>query len=46
MARYAMFAPGADPELAAKYDKVGGTAPSVAGIWRWLEKAAAADESR
>ncbi len=41
-ARYALFAPGADPSLAAKYDRVGGTAANVAGIWHALERAAGA----
>jgi len=39
-ARYALFGPDADPELAASYEKVSGTAPNVAGIWGWLEKSA------
>ncbi len=41
--RYALLAPGADPELAAKYNRVAGTAANVAGIWRWLENAASGD---
>ena len=41
-ARYAMFAADADPELAARFEPVAGTAPNVAGIWRWLEKSAEA----
>jgi glyoxylase-like metal-dependent hydrolase (beta-lactamase superfamily II) len=41
--RYALLAPDSDPELAAKYDRVAGTAANVAGIWRWLEKAATDD---
>ncbi len=36
--RYAVLAEGADPDLAAKYDRVAGDAANVAGIWRWLEK--------
>jgi glyoxylase-like metal-dependent hydrolase (beta-lactamase superfamily II) len=36
--RYRVLADGADPELAAKYDRVGGTAANVAGIMRWLDK--------
>jgi glyoxylase-like metal-dependent hydrolase (beta-lactamase superfamily II) len=39
--RYAVLADGADPDLAAKYDRVAGDAANVAGIWRWLEKAEA-----
>jgi len=37
--RYAMFAPDADPALAAKYSHVAGPASNVAGIMRWLDKA-------
>jgi glyoxylase-like metal-dependent hydrolase (beta-lactamase superfamily II) len=40
--RYAVLADGADPALAAKYDRVAGDAANVAGIWLWLEKAGAA----
>ncbi len=36
--RYALFAPGADPELAAKYNRVAGVESNVSGIMRWLEK--------
>ncbi|HEY3903163.1 MAG TPA: MBL fold metallo-hydrolase [Streptosporangiaceae bacterium] len=36
--RYALLAPGSDPELAAKYDRVGGTASNVSGILHWLSK--------
>ena len=36
--RYAILAEGADPELAAKYDRVGGPAANVAGIMHWLDK--------
>jgi glyoxylase-like metal-dependent hydrolase (beta-lactamase superfamily II) len=36
--RYALFAPDADPELAAKYDHVAGAASNVAGILHWLDK--------
>jgi glyoxylase-like metal-dependent hydrolase (beta-lactamase superfamily II) len=42
--RYAMLAPGRDPELAelaAKYDRVGGTVSNVSGIMHWLSKSAA-----
>ena len=38
--RYAMFAPDADPALAAKYNRVAGPASNVAGIMHWLDKAA------
>jgi glyoxylase-like metal-dependent hydrolase (beta-lactamase superfamily II) len=36
-ARYALLADGADPVLAAKFDRVSGTAANVAGIARWLD---------
>ena len=36
--RYAILSDDADPELAAKYDRVGGTNANVAGISRWLDK--------
>ena len=36
--RYAVLAAGADPALAAKYDRVSGTATNVAGIMHWLDK--------
>ena len=38
--RYAIFEPGADPELAAKYNRVAGAESNVSGIMRWLEKQA------
>jgi glyoxylase-like metal-dependent hydrolase (beta-lactamase superfamily II) len=38
--RYALLAPGSDPDLAAKYDRVGGTASNVSGIMHWLSKSA------
>jgi glyoxylase-like metal-dependent hydrolase (beta-lactamase superfamily II) len=36
--RYAILAEGADPELAAKYDRIAGPAANVAGIMHWLDK--------
>jgi len=36
--RYALLAPGADPELAAKYNRVAGAESNVSGIMRWLER--------
>ena len=36
--RYAIFAPGSDPELAAKYNHVGGAPSNVSGIMHWLDK--------
>jgi glyoxylase-like metal-dependent hydrolase (beta-lactamase superfamily II) len=41
-ARYAVLAPGADPELAAKYNRIAGAASNVAGIMHWLDKSAVA----
>jgi glyoxylase-like metal-dependent hydrolase (beta-lactamase superfamily II) len=37
--RYAVLAADADPELAAKFDRISGAAANVAGIMRWLDKA-------
>jgi len=37
--RYAIFEPGADPELAAKYNRVAGAQSNVSGIMRWLDSA-------
>ncbi len=36
-ARYAAFRPAADPSIAAKFDRISGTASNVAGIMRWLD---------
>jgi glyoxylase-like metal-dependent hydrolase (beta-lactamase superfamily II) len=36
--RYRVLADGADPELAAKYDRISGAQANVAGIMRWLDK--------
>jgi len=36
--RYAVLADGADPMLAAKFDRVSGAAANVAGIARWLDR--------
>jgi glyoxylase-like metal-dependent hydrolase (beta-lactamase superfamily II) len=36
--RYAVLAAGADPELAAKFDRISGAAANVAGIMHWLDK--------
>jgi glyoxylase-like metal-dependent hydrolase (beta-lactamase superfamily II) len=36
--RYAVLADGADPQLAAKYDRVSGAPANVAGIMHWLER--------
>jgi glyoxylase-like metal-dependent hydrolase (beta-lactamase superfamily II) len=37
-ARYRVLAENADPELAAKYDRIAGAPANVAGIMRWLER--------
>ena len=36
--RYAILADGADPELAAKYNRIAGAPSNVAGIMHWLDK--------
>jgi glyoxylase-like metal-dependent hydrolase (beta-lactamase superfamily II) len=36
--RYLVFADDADPEIAAKYERISGTQANVAGIMRWLDK--------
>lgn len=36
--RYLVLAAGADPELAAKYERISATQANVAGIMRWLDK--------
>jgi glyoxylase-like metal-dependent hydrolase (beta-lactamase superfamily II) len=36
--RYKVFAPGADPDLAAKYDRIAGAPSNVSGIMHWLDK--------
>lgn len=37
-ARYAVLADGADPELAAKYNRIAGAPSNVTGIMHWLDK--------
>jgi glyoxylase-like metal-dependent hydrolase (beta-lactamase superfamily II) len=37
--RYASLADGADPEVAAKFERISGAAANVGGIWYWLDKA-------
>jgi len=39
--RYASLAPGADPDVAAKFERISGAAANVGGIWHWLDKAGA-----
>jgi glyoxylase-like metal-dependent hydrolase (beta-lactamase superfamily II) len=41
-ARYRVLDADADPELAAKYNRVAGAASNVAGIMRWLDKSVGA----
>ena len=36
--RYAVLNDGADPDIAAKYERISSTAANVAGIMRWLDK--------
>jgi glyoxylase-like metal-dependent hydrolase (beta-lactamase superfamily II) len=36
--RYAMLADGADPALAAKFERISGAAANVAGIAHWLDQ--------
>ncbi len=36
--RYLVFANDADPEIAAKYERISGTQANVAGVMRWLDK--------
>ena len=36
--RYAVLAADADPDLAAKFDRISGAAANVAGIMHWLDK--------
>ena len=35
--RYAILQPGADPQVAAKFERISGTAANVAGIMHWLD---------
>jgi hypothetical protein len=36
--RYAVLAPGADPVIAAKFERISASGANVAGIMRWLDK--------
>src|ERR1022692_4014660 len=36
--RYAALADDADPEIAAKYNRIAGPAANVTGIWHWLDR--------
>ncbi len=40
--RYAVFLPDADPDVAAKFERLSGAASNVAGIMHWLDRSAAA----
>jgi hypothetical protein len=40
--RYAVLADGADPALAAKFDRISSASANVAGIARWLDQQGAA----
>jgi len=42
--RYAVLADGADPALAAKFERISGTAANVTGIARWLDSQGATGE--
>jgi glyoxylase-like metal-dependent hydrolase (beta-lactamase superfamily II) len=44
-ARYAAFAPGADPALAVKFDRISGSASNVSGIMHWLDQAEPQDQA-
>jgi glyoxylase-like metal-dependent hydrolase (beta-lactamase superfamily II) len=37
--RYAVLSPGADPALAAKYERISSTSANVAGILHWMDQA-------
>jgi len=38
LSRYAALQDGADPAVAAKFERISGAAANVAGIWHWLDK--------
>src|SRR5487761_1024063 len=38
LSRYAAFADDADPAVTEKFDRIGGAAANVGGIWHWLDK--------
>jgi glyoxylase-like metal-dependent hydrolase (beta-lactamase superfamily II) len=38
LSRYAALADDADPSVAEKFERVGGTGSNVGGIWHWLDK--------
>ena len=38
VSRYASLAPGADPAVAAKFERISGAASNVNGIWHWLAR--------
>jgi hypothetical protein len=43
--RYKALAPDADPEVAARFDRISGAAANVAGILHWLDKGSEAEAS-
>jgi len=38
LSRYAALQPGADPAIAARFERISGAAANVDGIWHWLDK--------
>ena len=44
--RYAALAPEADPQIAAKFDRISSPAANVAGIMHWLDRAERSEERR
>jgi glyoxylase-like metal-dependent hydrolase (beta-lactamase superfamily II) len=38
LSRYAALQPGADPAVAARFERMSGAAANVGGIWHWLDK--------
>ena len=40
--RYALFQPGAEPDVAAKFERLSSAASNVAGIMHWLDRSAPA----
>jgi glyoxylase-like metal-dependent hydrolase (beta-lactamase superfamily II) len=38
LSRYAALQPGADPAIAARFERMSGAVMNVGGIWHWLDK--------
>jgi hypothetical protein len=38
LSRYAALREDGDPAVAAKFERISGTAANVSGIWHWLDK--------